>query len=120
MKTAIILLGHGSRAIDGNTALSDMARIVQGLSGTEITAAYLQFCEPSLTGSIEGAVESGAGKIVVVPYFLYSGNHVTQDIPGELDALRTKHPAVEIVLTEHLGAHDKLAEIVMERINSII
>ena len=119
MKTAVILLGHGSQADGGNDALSEVARIVNEKGGIEVIPAFLQFCQPSLTEAVEKAIAEGAEKVIVSPYFLYMGNHVSRDIPEELDALSAKHPGVELVLTKHLGVHQKLAEIVLERIKGI-
>ena len=116
MNTEVILLGHGSQAQCGNDALVEVARLVHKLGGVKVIPAFLQFCMPSLTDAVEHAVADGADKIVVVPYFLYTGNHVTRDIPEELDRLKAAHPGVEMVMTEHLGVEEKLAEIVLERI----
>lgn len=120
MKTSVILLGHGSQADGGNVALRDVAGLVKDMGGLEVIPAYLQFREPSLGQAIEAAVAEGADKIVVMPYFLYMGNHVAKDIPEELDMMRAKYPEVEMVMTEHLGAHPKLAEIAIERIKGSI
>ena len=119
MNTSVILLGHGSRAETGNTALAEIASLVREMEAGGVIPAYLQFCSPSLTDAVRQAVEDGADRIIVVPYFLYSGNHVTQDIPEELGKLREENSHVEIIMTEHLGAHVKLAEIVVERIRAI-
>jgi len=120
LKTSVILLGHGSQADGGNVALRDVAVLIKDMGGLEVIPAYLQFCEPSLPQAIESAVANGAKKIVVMPYFLYLGNHVAKDIPEELDMLRKKHPAVEMVMPPHPGAHPKLAEIVLERIKDSV
>lgn len=119
MKTSVILLGHGSQAEGGNEALLEVVKLVKEKGGVDVIPAYLQFCSPTLADSFEKAVGEGAERIVVVPYFLYMGNHVARDIPDELDALRHMHPGVEVVLAEHLGAHAKLAEIVLERIEGL-
>ena len=58
----------------------------------------------------------GAQRILLVPYFLYMGAHVLEDLPEELELARQRYPKVEMVLGKHLGVHDKLAEIVVERI----
>ena len=119
MNTSVILLGHGSRAETGNTALAEIAGMLKEMEAGAVIPAYLQFCSPSLTDAVRQAVAEGADRIIVVPYFLYSGNHVTQDIPEELDGLRAEYSQVEIIMTEHLGAHRKLAEIVIERIKKV-
>ena len=118
MKTAVILLGHGSQADGGNAALSEVAKIVNDKGGLDVIPAFLQFCQPSLTEAVEKAIAGGAEKVIVSPYFLCMGNHVSRDIPEELDALKAKHPGIEMVMTKHLGVHTKLAEIVMERIRA--
>jgi len=116
LKTSIIILGHGSQAEGGSDALREVADMVSGLAGYEVVPAFLQFESPSLTEAVETAISEGGERIVVVPYFLYTGNHVIRDIPEELDKLKAAHPGVQMVMTGHLGAHRKLAEIVLERI----
>jgi precorrin-8X/cobalt-precorrin-8 methylmutase len=44
--------------------------------------------------------------------------HVTADIPALLDEARGRYPGVEIVYTEPLGIHEKLAHVVIERIRA--
>ncbi|HEY3346150.1 MAG TPA: CbiX/SirB N-terminal domain-containing protein [Nitrospirota bacterium] len=119
MKKAIILLGHGSKAESGNRPLIEMAGMVEAISGERVIPAFLQLANPSLAEVIEDAAQKGATKIVVVPFFLYSGNHVSKDIPDELELLREKYQGIEIVMARHLDNHPKLADIVLERINEI-
>jgi sirohydrochlorin ferrochelatase len=119
MKKAIILLGHGSNAESGNRPLIEMAGMVEAISGERVMPAFLQLADPSLAEVIDDAAQKGANRIVVVPFFLYSGNHVTRDIPDELELLRERHQDVEIVMARHLDNHPKLADIVLERINEI-
>lgn len=118
----IILIGHGSPKKDANTIdqvgrlLHD--RIHQGCGGDCVRAAYLQFAEPDIMTAITDCVQAGAERIVLHPYFLYSGMHVTKDIPEVIRAAGERYPAVEFVYTEPLGTHDKLVQIVMERIEA--
>ncbi len=116
MEKHIILLGHGSQAVCGNDSLPEMAAMVAKMAGLDVRYAYLQFCAPNLPDAVKKAVEDGAAEVVIIPYFLHMGNHVIKDIPDEIKALEEKYPGVELRLTEHLGAHPKLAEIVLERI----
>ncbi|HSW65095.1 MAG TPA: precorrin-8X methylmutase [Dissulfurispiraceae bacterium] len=116
----IIIIGHGSPKKSANTiqTVCDLvhASIHPSCPGTCVTAAYLEFGEPSIMGAVEQCVAEGATRIVVHPYFLAAGIHVTKDIPETLNEAKAKFPQVQIVYTEPLGIHEKLIEIVRERI----
>ncbi len=56
MNTSVILLGHGSRAETGNTALAEIASLVREMEAGGVIPAYLQFCSPSLTDAVRQAV----------------------------------------------------------------
>jgi sirohydrochlorin ferrochelatase len=74
--------------------------------------------EPDLKKVIEEAASGGAGKIIVHPFLLSSGYHVTKNIPETIEMARKEFPDIEFVYTEPLGAHKKLAEVILERIKS--
>jgi precorrin-8X/cobalt-precorrin-8 methylmutase len=44
------------------------------------------------------------------------GAHVQKDLPNEIEAAMKKHPGVKTRVTRNLGFHDKLIDIVIERI----
>ncbi len=117
---SIILIGHGSPKKDANN-LELMGKMLHsmlhaGCTGDCVKVAYLQFVEPDIMGTIKECAENGAEKIILHPFFLSSGMHVTKDIPGMIQEARGLYPEVKFVYTEPLGIHEKLARIVMERI----
>ena len=69
-----------------------------------MSTSFLEFATPSLEESIFESIDKRVDEIVILPYFLASGNHVTRDIPEVVDAMRTLHPKVKIILKEHLGS----------------
>ncbi|RJR20707.1 MAG: hypothetical protein C4581_02995 [Nitrospiraceae bacterium] len=116
----IIIAGHGSPKKDANN-IEQVARLLHGMvhpgcSKECVRVAYLQFAEPDIMQAITDCVKDGAGKIIVHPYFLSSGMHVTTDIPGIIKDAQEKYPGVEFVYTEPLGIHNRMAEVVLERI----
>lgn len=113
----MILLGHGSRAA---CHMPEVAEMVSEMGSVRVRYACLQFCAHDLPSAVGEAVEDGAGKVIIIPYFLHLGNHMINDIPAEVDALRRKYPGVKIDLAEHLGVHPKLAEIVLEMIKEAV
>lgn len=118
----IILIGHGSPKKDANN-IEQIGRLLHsklhnGCNKGCVKAAYLQFAEPDIMGAIKECVDGGVDRIILHPYFLYSGMHVTKDIPEMIKDAKSKYPDVEFVYTEPLGIHDKLIQIVAERIRS--
>jgi precorrin-8X/cobalt-precorrin-8 methylmutase len=118
----IIIAGHGSPKKDANN-IEQVAGLLHNMihpacNDDCVRVAYLQFAEPDIAEAISSCVDDGAKKVIVHPYFLSSGIHVTSDIPEIIDEAKKKYPGVEFVFTEPLGVHNKMAQVVLERINS--
>lgn len=117
MNTAILLMAHGSRIPEANDAAREIAAKVKKMTGFDIVeVSFREQHLPNIQEGVDRCVEQGAQRILLVPYFLYMGAHVLEDLPEELAVAKERHPGIEMVLGKHLGVHDKLAEIVVERI----
>ena len=117
MKTAVLLMGHGSRIAEANDALRVIAGLVKEQSGCAIVeVAFREMHEPDIQAGIDACVAQGAGRIVLYPYFLFAGAHVLEDLPAEMALATERYPGLEMVLGKPLGVHPKLAEIVQERV----
>ena len=119
---SIILTGHGSPKKDANN-IETMGRLLHSMIHPDcskgcVRVAYLQFAKPELPDTIKESVLNGAKKIIIHPYFLISGMHVTKDIPEMIKEAEKMYPDVEFIYTEPLGIHEKLAKVIMERISS--
>jgi len=119
----IVLIGHGSPKKEANN-IDLIGRLLHHAihpecEGACVKVAYLQFADPDIMSTIKGCVEGGATKVIVHPFFLSSGMHVTKDIPGMISEAKGMYPAVEFVYTEPLGVHEKLVQVVIERIQSV-
>ncbi|MFQ5354083.1 MAG: precorrin-8X methylmutase [Thermodesulfobacteriota bacterium] len=114
---AVLLLGHGSKRDDANEILREMARALHDLKSFGVVEpAFLQLAEPDFHKALEGLLLRGFRDITVMPYFLYCGDHVVKDIPGEMDMAREKYPDLKMRITKNLGVHGKLVDIVVERL----
>lgn len=115
MKSAVIILGHGSRSADANKSIQRTAVAVKKRGGFEIVEqAFLQHTLPALMETIEACARKNAERIVIVPFFMQPGAHVTRDIPALIEQARKKHPGIEILVTDFAGSHPLMAEIVMD------
>ena len=117
MKTAVLLMAHGSRIPEANDAVREIAMMVKELTGIEtVEVSFREQHPPNIQQGIDACVAKGAESIILIPYFLYMGAHVREDLPEEVSAAKKRYPGVNFVMGSHLGAHRKLAEIVVERI----
>lgn len=119
-KTGILIIDHGSIRQDANDMLPDVARMVQSMSNFEIVHhAHMELSEPTIQQGFDACVADGAEEIIVYPYFLSPGRHSTSDIPRMVAKAADRHPHVKFLVTEPLGLHPKIGEIILERIRDV-
>jgi len=117
--TAVLILGHGSPVSKANNTLFEVAEAVRIKGSYDIVQpAFLQFEHPNFAEAVDIIVGMGAQQIIVHPYFLYMGAHVTKDLPFETGTAKKKYPDIEFILAPHLGYHEKLVDIAVERIEA--
>ena len=120
MTTALIILGHGSRAPEATETLAAITAMVRKKVDYErVEYASLQLSEPGLPAVVKELYGAGIRRILVMPFLIATGVHVKTDIPQELEALSRKHPGLTLVLGEPLGADPRLAEIVIDRLKEL-
>jgi len=110
-------MAHGSRIPEANGTMREIAAMVKEMTGFDIVeVAFREQHLPNIQQGIDACVVQGAQRVLLMPYFLYMGAHVLEDLPVEMAEARKRYPQVEFAMGKHLGAHRKLAEIVVERI----
>lgn len=120
MKTAIIVLGHGSKAPEALETLKRYGEMVKLASGSEIVeVASLQFNKPDLSETLDTVISQGVDRVVIVPLFLFNGIHMQEDIPNVIAGEKAKNPGVEIILANNLGADNRIVDIVLDRIREV-
>jgi sirohydrochlorin cobaltochelatase len=115
VKTAVIILFHGSRA-EGSDAIVHRITTEVRRRGkfTLVKEAFLQHAKPDIRESIAFCSEQRVNKIVVVPFFLQLGTHVTGHIPVLVEKIRAGYPNIEIVVTDAVGSHPLLINVVLD------
>lgn len=112
----MLLIAHGSRKQAANDEIRALAERIEALDGerfSAVRAAFLEMAEPDIHQGIEDCIALGATEIVAVPYFLAAGRHVIADVPGEIESARAGHPGIEIRISQYLGQHADLPELVL-------
>ena len=118
--TGILLLAHGSREGDTEKTMRQITAYVKAdLQNDMIEQAYLQFRHRNLEKGLLSLIGRGADDIKIIPYFLFEGIHIKEDIPAEIREFNKIHPDVRITMGKTLGADKRLAEIVADRVRQI-
>jgi sirohydrochlorin cobaltochelatase len=111
----VLLVGRGSTDPDANAEVHKVARLLwegRGLAGVE--TAFVSLAAPDVPAGLERCRRLGAKRIVVLPYFLFTGvlpDRVVAQAEGWADA----HPELDVRCADVLGATEELADLVMER-----
>lgn len=115
-KTALLLVDHGSRRAEANAQLEELARLVSERVGSDVPvrSAHLELALPSIADGFAACVEAGASEVVVVPCLLSPGRHARDDVPRLAAEAAAKH-GVAFRVSEPLGVHPLLAELVLVR-----
>ncbi len=120
---SIIIIGHGSPLEEANN-LHEFAALLHplihpGCKKRCVRIAYLQFGKPDLFEAIEDSVQGGAKRLIIHPFFLSKGLHVSKDIPEMIERARALYPDIEFLYTEPLGFNETTARLVIERIKKV-
>ncbi len=114
-KTALILIDHGSRIAEANALLERIAAAARRGDYPIVEAAHMELAEPTLDSAFANCVRQGARRIVIMPYFLASGNHATNDIPRMAAAAAASHPGVCWSVAAPLGFDQRLVDVALDR-----
>jgi precorrin-8X/cobalt-precorrin-8 methylmutase len=108
-QTGVIILAHGSRGEWGSVEVPRvLRRVTDGVRpllspGVEVVGAALQFNHPNLEEAVEYLAIQGMNRILIMPYFLFPGRHITEHIPQLVDQFRRMYPEKEFILASPLG-----------------
>jgi sirohydrochlorin ferrochelatase len=117
---SLLIVAHGSRREQSNDEIKALVRKMSVSSHEffEIKAAFLEIAAPLIPDAIRRLIKNGANEVVIVPYFLSSGRHLVEDIPAEVNIVRTEYPNIKITIAPYLGAADEMADILFKQARS--
>jgi sirohydrochlorin ferrochelatase/(2Fe-2S) ferredoxin len=115
MKTALLVVGHGSRDAAANAEFEALVCAYRAARPElEVGWGYVELAEPALSDALRDLARR-ADHVVVLPLFLFAAGHVKNDLPLALHAARREFPAVRFTPVRALGVHPALAELAFER-----
>ena len=118
-ETLLMVVGRGSSDPDANSNVAKVMRLLwEGLGFGWGETAYSGVTFPLTGAALEHASRLGFRRIVVLPYFLFTGVLVRR-IYDEVDRAAARHPGIEFVKAPYLSDHPGVLDTAMARIDEI-
>lgn len=111
MSESILLIGHGSRNVEGNREIEIFADLWRKRKPQwSIEVCFIEFADVLLDEGLNRAARN-ARRVIVVPLILNAAGHVKMETPAHIAQARLRHPQTEFVYAPNLGADDRLLQI---------
>jgi sirohydrochlorin cobaltochelatase len=118
--TLLLVVGRGTNDPDANSNVAKVARMLwegMGFGWAEIAFSGVAF--PLVDQALERVVKLGYARIVVFPYFLFTGILVKR-IYQWADEAQAANPGVQIVKAPYLNDHPLVIDSFVERVEEIL
>lgn len=112
----LLVIGHGSRAQGAKEVFEEMVAGIQSrMEDRVVEGCFMEISNPQIPETIELLYSRGVRELVVLPYFLFPGVHILNDIPDILKESMVKHEGLAVEMAKPIGYHSKLIDILIER-----
>ncbi|MDO0928308.1 sirohydrochlorin chelatase [Streptomyces sp. TG1A-8] len=111
----VLLVGRGSTDPDANAEVHKAARLLwegRGYAGVE--TAFVSLAAPDVPSGLDRCARLGARRIVVLPYFLFTGI-LPDRVERQARDWAAAHPELEVRSADVVGPEPELLDLVMER-----
>ena len=118
-ETLLMVIGRGASDPDANSNVSKVTRMLwEGLGLGWAETAYSGVTFPLIKPGLEHASKLGYKRIVVFPYFLFTGILVKR-IYQYTDMVAAEHPEIQFVKASYLNDHPLVLDTFSERVEEI-
>ncbi len=119
-ETLLVVVGRGASDPDANSNVSKVTRILwEGFGFGWAETAYSGVTFPLVEPGLEHAAKLGYKRIIVFPYFLFTGILV-QRIYDATDEVAARHPGIEFIKAPYLNDHPAVIDTFVERVEQIL
>ena len=119
-ETLLVVVGRGSSDPDANSNVTKVTRmLVEGFGFGWGETVYSGVTFPLVEPGLRHVVRLGFRRVVVAPYFLFSGVLVSR-IRQHTDLVAKDHSSIEFLAADYLGDHPKVVETFRERVEEVI
>lgn len=114
---ALLIVAHGSKVAKTDEIMKSYEKAIRSrMPNLKFSYCYLQLMAPDLHSAVKNLYEDGVRTLKVFPFFIFNGNHILEDIPMELDAIKKTYSDLEIQFLDNIGFDEKMVDLILERI----
>jgi len=118
--TAILLIARGGSDPYANGDFYKITRLLwEKLDVPIIESAFMGVTTPSVEQGIERCIRLGAKKIVMLPYFLFTGV-LMKRMAKMVDQFTEQYEDVNFLLANYFGYHPNLKKVLLERMEQAL
>lgn len=118
--TAVILLGRGGSDPDANSDLYKITRLLwEKMNYKIVEPSFIGVTSPLIDEGVERTIKLGAKKIIILPYFLFTGVLIKR-LETLVENYRNQYPDHEFELAGYFGFHEKLKVILQDRMDEAL
>jgi len=115
--TLLLAVGRGTNDPDANSNIAKVARLLwEGMGFGWAESAFSGVAAPLVDAALDQAAKLGFARIVVFPYFLFTGILVKR-IYALTDAAAARHPGIEFLKARYLADHPLVLDTFLERLD---
>ncbi|MAB01141.1 MAG: sirohydrochlorin chelatase [Stappia sp.] len=119
-ETLLVVVGRGASDPDANSNVAKITRMLwEGFGFGWAETAYSGVTFPLVAPGLEHAAKLGYKRIVVFPYFLFSGVLVSR-IYNTTDEVAERHPDIEFLKAGYLNDHPQVIDTMADRVQEIL
>ena len=116
-QSLLVVVGRGTNDPDANSNIAKVARFLwEGMGFGWAEVAYSGVTHPRVEPALRRALKLGFARIVVFPYFLFTGVLVKR-IYDETDRVAADHPEIEFLKAPYLNDHPLVLDCFAERVS---
>ena len=116
MKSAYLVIAHGSREAEANRAFVEfLERFRKAYPHRSVEGAFLELAKPAIPEGIENCAAQGVSEIIILPMMFFPGRHVKEDIPRFIQEAKAKHPEIDFHYAGPVAEHPMLMSLLEEK-----
>jgi sirohydrochlorin cobaltochelatase len=116
-QSLLVVVGRGTNDPDANSNVAKVARFLwEGMGFGWAEVAFSGVAHPRVEPALRRALKLGFARIVVFPYFLFTGVLVKR-IYDETDRVAADHPEIEFLKAPYLNDHPLVLDCFAERVS---